>query len=31
MQKKMSHELFIKDDAVIIEMDYACGIKDMTN
>jgi hypothetical protein len=26
MQKKKSHEHFIKDDAVIIEIDYACGI-----
>jgi hypothetical protein len=24
--KKMSHEHFIKDDTVIIEIDYACGI-----
>jgi hypothetical protein len=30
MQKTKSREHFIKDDAIAIEMDYVCGIKDMT-
>jgi hypothetical protein len=32
MQKKTkSRGHFIKDDAIAIEMDYVCGIKDMTS